>query len=182
MMSGQVLSLLAMIVQVLSFFAIFFFWGVWLTGLLGFVAFIMLQVVWCCGMSGCGLITAGVFAILDAVGNLIAGIVIMSFVGDDNSYDDEGDFPGILLVIFCFSASALWIVSAVCVFPMDIEDRSDIEEFLEDIPAKARFVEAEELIKKLNDSCKELGLPLATTAHLVRFDKALHASKFRHPK
>ena len=104
--------------QALSIAAILFSWGFWGTGLLGFVSFVMLQVSWCCKMSKCGLITAGVFASIAAAGCIALGLTIV-IVSSSNSgyYDDDAvaiasSTAGIVVLI----GGALWIACAVCVF------------------------------------------------------------------
>jgi hypothetical protein len=104
--------------QAFSLAAIIFSWGYWATGLLGFAGFIMLQVVWCCKMNKCGLITAGVFCLVDAAGNLIAGCVLIAVANDDDEDlwdDDEEDVLNIWAII-CFIGCGLWVATAICVF------------------------------------------------------------------
>mmetsp|Transcript_44307 Transcript_44307/g.107088 ORF Transcript_44307/g.107088 Transcript_44307/m.107088 type:complete len:213 (-) Transcript_44307:697-1335(-) len=44
----------------------------------GLVSFMMLQVVWCCAMNKCGLITAGVFAVITSIADIICGILLLT--------------------------------------------------------------------------------------------------------
>jgi len=60
--------------QILSFIAIILSWTSVITLLMGLVAFICLQLVWCCRMNKCGLITVGVLTIIASIADLIIGI------------------------------------------------------------------------------------------------------------
>mmetsp|Transcript_45524 Transcript_45524/g.63277 ORF Transcript_45524/g.63277 Transcript_45524/m.63277 type:complete len:201 (-) Transcript_45524:161-763(-) len=63
--------------QVLAIAGVCCSWSVWYTGLVACVGFILLQVAWCCKLNKGGLITAGVFNVLAALGNLAFGILFI---------------------------------------------------------------------------------------------------------
>ena len=90
---------------------------------------ILFQVVWCCKMNRCGLITTGIFAAITGVLCIVAGAVLLTL--DENFYCDPyyydyyyGEYydesscsmtvTGFAIVSFC--GAALWIACAVCVF------------------------------------------------------------------
>lgn len=64
---------------------------------------IMLQVVWCCKMNRGGLITAGVFGLISALGALIAGILLIGY------YEST-------MAILAFLSCGLWIATSTLVF------------------------------------------------------------------
>ena len=64
--------------QILSIIAMFLNWIDPVTGWIGFVAFLCLQIVWCCKMNKCGLITVGVISSIASLANLIIGILVLS--------------------------------------------------------------------------------------------------------
>mmetsp|Transcript_15558 Transcript_15558/g.25215 ORF Transcript_15558/g.25215 Transcript_15558/m.25215 type:complete len:191 (+) Transcript_15558:68-640(+) len=96
----------------------------------GLVAFIMLQVVWCCKMNKCGLITAGVFAALAAALMIIKGILVAvsgvtlvcsSSYNDDyyyySDYDDDACNAAVIIASsLAISGGVFWIATAVCTF------------------------------------------------------------------
>jgi len=121
----QVLSLVA----VISSFCQWIAFGQWIAGLIGVIGFIMLQFVLCCKMSRGGFATAGVFALIAAVGDFITACLLIA--QDDYYYDEEQDrliaqdgsyyYRGFLDMTrmwgaLAFLACGLWIATAVCVF------------------------------------------------------------------
>ena len=64
--------------QALSIVGLFLSWSTVISILFGLTSFIMYQVVWCCRMNRCGLITAGVFAAISGACCTIVGALVMS--------------------------------------------------------------------------------------------------------
>lgn len=143
LISAQALSIVAFFFSLVSF------------GFLpGLVAFVLFQVVWCCSMSRCGLITAGVFGLLAWILSIIGGILLLTTSAGNYSfwfssctntingvtYDcttttttDSGPFTA--GAVISFIGAACWIASAVCVFVFVNSGRFDkcIEAQLDDI-------------------------------------------------
>ena len=69
LIAAQIISIVAMVLN---------WWTDPLTGWIGFIAFLCLQIVWCCKMNKCGLITVGVISSIACLANLIVGILVLS--------------------------------------------------------------------------------------------------------
>jgi hypothetical protein len=116
--------------QALSFVSVFFLWFCFWAIPFALGAFIMLQVVWCCKMSRCGIITAGVFAAIAGVLSTVKGILVIvsgttfsCSTDDDYSeyYVDDADDDAcknavIVASSFALSGGLLWIATAICTF------------------------------------------------------------------
>ena len=129
--------------QALSIVGLFLSWSTVISLLFGLVSFIMYQVVWCCRMNRCGLVTAGVFAVLSGVCCIVVGALIMSSgttrwcttatasttaIVSSYGYDDdiwstvqqtnEDSCKKAIAVVsgIGFGGGIVWIACAVCTF------------------------------------------------------------------
>lgn len=110
--------------QALSILGVFFSWSTIVSILFGLAACTMYQVVWCCKMNKCGLITAGVFAAITGCVCIGAGAIILAsgltrtcqYTDDyyyDSSYCARAVTTASSIVIV---GGLIWIACAVCTF------------------------------------------------------------------
>mmetsp|Transcript_22726 Transcript_22726/g.40346 ORF Transcript_22726/g.40346 Transcript_22726/m.40346 type:complete len:218 (+) Transcript_22726:93-746(+) len=129
--------------QLLSILAVLLSWANAVTFVLGVVSFVCLQIVWCCRMGKCGLISVGVFAMISGICSVIVGILILSGgvnalciqVADD--IDGQGDDDTLTIHVdgmntydfhrtcsiglntfvgLALTGGALWLVISLCIF------------------------------------------------------------------
>jgi hypothetical protein len=129
--------------QILSIIAIFLSWANGITLTLGIVAFVCLQIVWCCRMGKCGLITTGVLSMIAGVCSVVVGILILAVPGStstlcatiesnpdqyDNTFNDDHFNPnnpdfqshctvGLnVFIAVAFVGGALWLIISLLLF------------------------------------------------------------------
>ena len=81
--------------------------------LLGFGAFILLQIVWCCKMSKCGLLTAGVLAMLSGILDVVGGI---PYATSTKYCDDDGQDSCSYSIAISFVTAIFWFGCTGCNF------------------------------------------------------------------
>ena len=132
--------------QILSFFALALSWTTIWSLVIGLVTFILLQIVWCCKMRKCGLITTGIMAVCSGTVCVVTAILVLVYGADevcnyveDNATDDatitsitsNPDFNtdctyGVNVYIgLSFASGALWLVTALLIFIFSCGQRYD---------------------------------------------------------
>ena len=107
-----------MTAQALSIVGFFISWGY--GAIFGLVAFILLNVAWCCKMSKCGLIVAGVFACIAAAGTIGVGAYSLAvaddYYTDDYYYSSTTNTAYVTVGILGLIGGGIWITVATLVF------------------------------------------------------------------
>jgi hypothetical protein len=133
--------------QIISFVALALSWTTIWTLVIGIVTFILIQVVWCCRMKRCGLITTGILAVLSGAASIAAAILVLvlgadaicTSIEDNQPTDDtfssqaeQSDFNssscsyGINVYIgLAFTSGALWLITALLIFIFSCGERYD---------------------------------------------------------
>ena len=95
----------------------------------------MLQVIWCCRMNQCGLITAGVLALIAGVVAYIAGILVLSYGAVAICDEAQTNNPDVVIdddqcrvgvngyAAIAFIGGTLWLAASVLVFVFSCGDR-----------------------------------------------------------
>jgi hypothetical protein len=99
------------------------------------IAFVCLQVIWCCRMNLCGLVSAGILAAIAGIAAIVAGIVVLSYGAvaicdeaavnnPETDYTEEQCRVGVNgYAGVAFVGGALWIAASILVFMFSCTDR-----------------------------------------------------------
>jgi len=124
--------------QIISIVAVFISWTTFFTMICGIVAFVCFQMIWCCRMNRCGLITTGVFSVIAGTLSVIAAVLVLaagsSTICNSQNYDDdfytepyyEEDACKVGINVYvgiAFVAGALWLAAGTLVFIFSCGDR-----------------------------------------------------------
>lgn len=119
--------------QILSILALLLSWSNIISLILGVISFLCLQIVWCCRMRRCGLITTGILAFISGAYSVVVGILVLVAGSDqlcstaESSVTQDGyqvsyNFTencnmGVnLFAGLAIGGGALWILIALFVF------------------------------------------------------------------
>lgn len=127
--------------QIISFFALLLSWTTMWSLIIGVVTWLLLQIVWCCRMRRCGLITTGIMAVISGAACITAAILVLvngtsticnSVAADSNddvtNADDFQDNCTLGLNVYvglAFGAGALWLITALLLFMFTCGERYD---------------------------------------------------------
>jgi hypothetical protein len=113
------------------------------------IAFVCLQVIWCCRMNLCGLVTTGILAAISGICAIIAGVVVLSYgtvsicnEAAVNNPDTDFTFDQCRVGVKAYAGVAfvggvLWIAASVLVFMFSCGDRYKNSELTHQASAKA---------------------------------------------